>query len=105
MGKTRKNAKIIGKNKKTRDLEDGSLNLNISELDSASDSDSDSGSDSGSDSDSDSDSGSDTSISKELNTMLNDGIDSIKDGSAIVPVISIGLIAIIGFALYKGAKV
>ena len=95
MPKTRKNVKSEkgkGKNKKTKDLEDL---LEEEELDLESETDSDS------DSDSDSGSESDTSISKELNTILNETIDS----DLTMPAIGLGLIAIIGFALYKGIKV
>ena len=38
-----------------------------------------------------------TSMSKEINKM-------IKDGNLAVPAIGIGLLAIIGFAIYKGGK-
>ena len=97
MPKTRKNVKSEkGKNKKTKDLEDlleeeVDLDLDLSDTDS--NSDSDSGSDSGSESD--------TSMSKELNSILNETIDS----DLTMPAIGLGLIAIIGFALYKGIKV
>jgi|688.fasta_scaffold233841_4 hypothetical protein len=44
------------------------------------------------------------SISKEINKMINNTIKDIKDGDMAVPAIGIGLVAIIGFAIYKGAK-
>lgn len=98
MPKTRKNVKSEkgkSKNKKTKDLEDlleeEELDLDLSDTDSNSDSNSDS--DSGSESD--------TSMSKELNSILNETIDS----DLTMPAIGLGLIAIIGFALYKGIKV
>ena len=36
--------------------------------------------------------------------MMNETIDDIKDGDLAMPAIGLGLLAIIGFALYKGAK-
>ena len=51
-------------------------------------------------SESESDDENETSISKELNEMINETIDS----DLAMPAIGIGLIAIIGFALYKGSK-
>ena len=44
------------------------------------------------------------SISKEINKMINNTIKDIKDGDMAVPAIGLGLVAIIGFAIYKGAK-
>jgi hypothetical protein len=44
------------------------------------------------------------SISKEINKMINNTIKDIKDGDMAVPAIGIGIVAIIGFAIYKGAK-
>ena len=44
------------------------------------------------------------SISKEINKMINETIKDIKGGNLAVPVIGLGLVAIIGFAMYKGAK-
>jgi len=96
MPKTRKNLKSEKgkiKNKKTKDLEDLLEEEELEDLESDSDSHSDSDSDSGSESD--------TSISKELNKMMNETIDS----DLTMPAIGLGLIAIIGFALYKGIKV
>lgn len=40
------------------------------------------------------------SMSKEINKMIND----IKAGDLAVPAIGLGLVAIIGFAMYKGVK-
>ena len=94
MPKTRKNAKP--RKDKTKDLEDlidGDLieeDLDLSDTDSVS-----------SESDSDSDSESETSMSKELNKMINETMDS----DMTMPAIGIGLLAIIGFALYKGINV
>jgi hypothetical protein len=93
MGKTRKNAKP--RKDKTKDLEDlidGDLieeDLDLSDTESESDSGSDTGSDS------------ETSMSKELNKMINETMDS----DMTMPAIGIGLLAIIGFALYKGINV
>ena len=99
MPKTRKNVRT-GKDKtsKTKDLEDLmeedlDLDLDLSDTDSISDSDSDSGS--GSDSEAE------TSMSKELNKMMNETMDS----DMTMPAIGIGLLAIIGFALYKGVNI
>lgn len=44
------------------------------------------------------------SISKEINKMINNTIKDIKDGDMAVPAIGLGLVAMIGFAIYKGAK-
>jgi hypothetical protein len=44
------------------------------------------------------------SISKEINKMINETIRDIKGGDLAVPAIGLGLVAIIGFAMYKGAK-
>ena len=44
------------------------------------------------------------SMSKEINKMINKTIEDIKDGDMAVPAIGIGLLALIGFAIYKGAK-
>jgi hypothetical protein len=102
MGKTKKNVGSgKGKNKKTKDLED--LIIEDQDLDIDLESETDSESDTNSETDSDSDS--ETSMSKELNSMFNDGIDTIKEGDMAMPAIGLGLIAIIGFALYKGIKV
>jgi len=94
MGKTRKNVKP--RKGKTKDLED-LLEEDLLEEDLIEE-DLDL-----SDTDSDSDSGSDTetSMSKELNKMMNDTMD----GDMTMPAIGLGLIAIIGFALYKGINV
>ena len=100
MGKTKKNVGSgKGKNKKTKDLED--LIIEDQDLDIDLESETDSESDTNSESDSDSE----TSMSKEINSMFNDGIDTIKEGDMAIPAIGLGLIAIIGFALYKGIKV
>lgn len=40
------------------------------------------------------------SMSKEINKMIND----IKAGDLAVPAIALGLVSIIGFAMYKGVK-
>ena len=99
MGKTRKNVKSRkDKTSKTRNLED----LIEEDLDIESEM---SSSDSGSDSESESESESEPSMSKELNKMMNETIDDVKDGDLMVPAIGLGLIAIIGFALYKGANI
>ena len=44
------------------------------------------------------------SISKELNKMIDDTIKDIKEGDIVVPAIGLGLVSIIGYALYKGSK-
>ena len=99
MPKTRKNARTRkDKTSKTKDLEDlieEELDLDI---ESSSETESDH-SDSESESDSDYENG--TSMSKELNKMMNETMDS----DLTVPVIGISLIELIGFALYKGAKI
>ena len=41
-----------------------------------------------------------TSMSKEINKMIN----NIKAGDLAVPAIALGLVSIIGFAMYKGVK-
>ena len=96
MPKTRKNVKPRkDKTSKTNDLEDlieedlMEEDLDVSDTDSISDSDS------GSDSETE------PSMSKELNNMINETMDS----DLAIPAIGIGLLAIIGFALYKGAKI
>ena len=101
MGKTRKNTVA----KKSKDLEDliaekeKDLDLDLNDLDL-----SDTDSNSSDSSDSESDDEAETSISKELNTMINGGIDSIKEVDLMMPAIGLGLLTIIGFALYNGAK-
>lgn len=45
------------------------------------------------------------SISKELNKMIDDTIKDIKESDLVVPAIGLGLLSIIGFALYKGSKI
>ena len=93
MPKTRKNVRA-GKDKtsKTKDLEDlMEEDLDVSET----------GSESGSDSESDTDSASETSMSKELNKAMNETMDS----DLAIPAIGLGLLAIIGFALYKGVNI
>ena len=100
MPKTRKNAKSgKGKTSKTKDLEDLiGEDLDLSDTDSVSvSSDSDSGSESNDDGE--------TSISKELNKMMNETMGNVKDGDLMMPAVGLGLIAIIGFALYKGVNV
>ena len=96
MPKTRKNVRA-GKDKtsKTKDLED----LIEEDLDIESETGSESESYS-SDSESDDDEN-ETSISKELNKMMDETMDS----DLTIPAIGLGLFAIIGFALYKSAKV
>ena len=94
MPKTRKNARTRkDKTSKKKDLED---------LIEEEDLDSETGSETGSETESEtgSESESETSISKELNKMMNETIDS----DLTIPAIGISLIAIIGFALYKGSK-
>jgi len=78
---------------KAKDLED----LVEEDLDirSESDSESETGSETNSESDSD-----ETSMSKELNRMIDESTDS----EILLPTIGIGLIAIIGFAIYKGVN-
>ena len=44
------------------------------------------------------------SISKELNKMIDETIKDIKESDLVVPAIGLGLLSIIGFALYKGSK-
>jgi hypothetical protein len=117
MPKTRKNVKTgKGKTSKTKDLEDligedliGEDLIGedlIGEEDSVSSkSDTDSDSDADADSDSESESESETSMSKELNKMMNETMGNVKDGDLMMPAVGLGLIAIIGFALYKGINV
>ena len=94
MGKTRKNAKP---RKDKKDLEDLiKEDLDLSDTDSVS---------SESDSDSVSDVESETSVSKELNKMINETMGNVKDSDMTMPAIGIGLLAIIGFALYKGVNI
>ena len=101
MPKTKKNVRT-GKDKtsKTKDLED--LIEEDLNLETGSETESESGSETGSESEDELRSS--TSMSKELNKMMNETIDDIKDGDLAMPAIGLGLLAIIGFALYKGAK-
>ena len=101
MPKTRKNVRK-GKDKtsKTKDLED--LIEEDLNLETGSETESESGSETGSESEDELRSS--TSMSKELNKMMNETIDDLKDGDLAMPAIGLGLLAIIGFALYKGAK-
>ena len=95
MGKTRKNVKTKKSKKDLEDLiEEENLDLSESESDYST-----------SDTGSDYDETEDTSISKELNEMMNGTIDSVKDGDLTIPAIGLGLIAMIGFAIYKGVKI
>jgi len=109
MGKTRKNTGAKkGKDKKSKDLEDlvaekeKEEDLDLNDLDLSDSSDSSDSSDDESESEDETDD--ETSISKELNTMINGGIDSIKEVDLMMPAIGLGLLTIIGFALYNGAK-
>lgn len=100
MPKTRKNVKTSKKEKKNlEDLVEDKKKLEF-ELDSETESDYSSSDYSSSDTEYD-----DTSISKELNEMMNGTIDSVKEGDLTIPAIGLGLIAMIGFALYKGVKI
>ena len=101
MPKTKKNVRT-GKDKtsKTKDLED--LIEEDLNLETGSETESESGSETGSESEDELRSS--TSMSKELNKMMNETIDDLKDGDLAMPAIGLGLLAIIGFALYKGAK-
>ena len=101
MPKTKKNVRT-GKDKtsKTKDLED--LIEEELNLETGSETESESGSETGSESEDELRSS--TSMSKELNKMMNETIDDLKDGDLAMPAIGLGLLAIIGFALYKGAK-
>ena len=101
MPKTKKNVRT-GKDKtsKTKDLED----LIEEDLNLETESESGSETGSGSDSDSESDSEDEMTMSKGINKMMNETIDDLKDGDLAMPAIGLGLLAIIGFALYKGAK-
>lgn len=92
MPKTKKNVKTS----KTKDLEDllKKEDLDLSDTDSVSDTDTDLGSESNDDDE--------TSMSKELNKKMNETIDDLKACDLTMPTIGIGLLAIIGFALYKG---
>lgn len=102
MPKTRKNAKTSKKEKKNlEDLVEDKKKLEF-ELDSETESDYSSSDYSSSDTETEYD---DTSISKELNEMMNGTIDSVKDGDLTIPAIGLGLIAMIGFAIYKGVKI
>jgi hypothetical protein len=92
MPKTRKNARTRkDKTSKKKDLED---------LIEEEDLDSETGSETESETDDETDDENGTSMSKELNKMMNETIDS----DLTIPAIGISLIAIIGFALYKGSK-
>ena len=97
MPKTKKNVRT-GKDKtsKTKDLED------LIEEDLNLETESESGSETGSETGSESDDK--MTMSKGINKMMNETIDDLKDGDLAMPVIGLGLLAIIGFALYKGAK-
>jgi len=100
MPKTRKNVKTSKKEKKNlEDLVEDKKKLEF-ELDSETESDYSSSDYSSSDTEYD-----DTSISKELNEMMNGTLDSVKEGDLTIPAIGLGLIAMIGFALYKGVKI
>lgn len=102
MPKTRKNVKTSKKEKKNlEDLVEDKKKLEF-ELESETESDYSSSDYSSSDTETEYD---DTSISKELNEMMNGTIDSVKDGDLTIPVIGLGLIAMIGFAIYKGVKI
>jgi hypothetical protein len=96
MPKTRKNARTRkDKTSKKKDLEDL-----IEEEDLDSETGSETGSETESETDDETDDENGTSMSKELNKMMNETIDS----DLTIPAIGISLIAIIGFALYKGSK-
>ena len=102
MGKTRKNVKTSKKEKENlEDLVEDKKNLDI-EMDSETETDYSTSDYSSSDTETEYD---DTSISKELNEMMNGTIDNIKEGDLTMPVIGLGSIAMIGFAIYKGVKI
>jgi hypothetical protein len=97
--KTRKNNRDLEEEEKNLDLEEEELD--DLDLDDLSDEDLDDLSD---DLDEAVRKRREPSISKEINKMINNTIKDIKDGDMAVPAIGIGLVAIIGFAIYKGAK-
>jgi hypothetical protein len=100
MGKTSKNIVVRSKGtrkRKDKDLEDYMLKEEtLSDTDTNTDTDTDT---------EDEYYKRDDSISKEINKMMNNTIENIKDGDMTLPAIGIGMIAIIGFALYKGVKI
>ena len=107
-------SKSVGRSKATKktrkhgqDLED-ELDLDLDELDELDDLDEDDDLDLDDDLD-EVDEGKrkkrEPSMSKEINKMINETISDIKGGDMAVPAIGIGLLALIGFAIYKGAKI
>lgn len=94
MGKTSKN--IGTRSKGTRKRKDKDLEDFVLKQETLSDTDTDT---------EDEDYEREESVSKELNKMMNNTIENIKDGDMTLPAIGIGLVAIIGFALYKGVKI
>lgn len=96
MGRTKKiNSKQAKTKKHKLEKED------LEDLYSDSDSDSETGSETGSETDEE------FSLSEELDKAFIGSFDDIKDGDMTMPVFGIGisLIAIIGFAIYKGSAV
>lgn len=98
MGKTSKN--IGTRSKGTRKRKDKDLEDFVLKQETLSDTDTDMDTDT-----EDEDYEREESVSKELNKMMNNTIENIKDGDMTLPAIGIGLVAIIGFALYKGVKI
>ena len=96
MGKTSKN--IGTRSKGTRKRKDKDLEDFVLKQETLSDTDTDMDTE-------DEDYEREESVSKELNKMMNNTIENIKDGDMTLPAIGIGLVAIIGFALYKGVKI
>jgi hypothetical protein len=45
------------------------------------------------------------SLSRELDKEFIGSFDDIKDGDMTIPVLGLGLIAILGFAIYQGSKI
>jgi hypothetical protein len=102
MGKTKKAGSKQGKTKKNNIKKEEDLEG----LYSDSDSDTDSGSETATETDSELDS-EEFSLSKELDKILIGSFDDIKDGDMTLPMFGIGfsLIALLGFAIYKGSAV
>jgi hypothetical protein len=100
MGKTSKN--IGTRSKGTRKRKDKDLEDFVLKQETLSDTDTDTDTDMDTE---DEDYEREESVSKELNKMMNNTIENIKDGDMTLPAIGIGLVAIIGFALYKGVKI
>ena len=106
MGRTKKAGTNQGKTKKHK-MEKEDLEDLYSDSETGSETGSDTGSDTSSETGSKDFSLSDFSLSKELDNILIGSFDDIKDGDMTLPMFGIGfsLIALIGFAIYKGSAV